>query len=351
MQKREIIISPACINDAGNCFVIAEIGHNHQGSFENCKKMFEAARECGVDAVKLQKRNIDELYTRQFLDSPYNTKYSYGATYGLHRKKLEFSPEQFKELKEYAEQLGLIFCSTAFDFASADFLESINLSCFKVASGDLTNIPLLEHIARKGKPMIISTGASTLEDVTRAYNAVSALNQSFAFLQCTAAYPSEYSELDLKVIETYRRHFPETVIGFSAHDTGFTSAIGAFVLGARIIEKHFTLDNSLPGTDHIFSLNPDDMKNMVKELKNIRQALGSETKTFYPSEKPARLKMGKKIVAAGYLAAGHILTSADLKFKSPGDGLEPYHAGLFYGKKLKTALNEDDALQLEFIEE
>ncbi|MBI2062827.1 MAG: N-acetylneuraminate synthase family protein [Candidatus Yanofskybacteria bacterium] len=345
----ELLMGNRIINDRSPCFVIAEIGHNHQGSLEICKRMFEAAKSCDVDAVKLQKRSNRELYTEQFYNSPYNSENAFGPTYGLHREALELSNADYYELKQYAKQLDLIFFATAFDFTSADFLHELGMPCFKIASGDLTNTPLLKYVASFGKPMIISTGAALMADVERAFEAVIPINNQIALLQCTAIYPTEPEKLDLNVIGTYLRKFPKAIIGLSDHYNGIALPVAAYILGARILEKHFTLSHATKGTDHAFSIEPTGMRRLVRDLKRTYAALGDGTKNFYPEEKPARLKMGKKIVAAKKLQAGHIIGRGDLNFKSPGDGLEPYYAEEFYGKTLKVSLKKDEAISFEHI--
>lgn len=349
VSKRKLVIVGKEITQESDCFIIAEIGHNHQGSIEICKQLFKAAKDCGVDAVKLQKRDNRKLYTNEYFNTPYNSENAFGLTYGLHREALEFGEDQYKELKNYAEKLGLIFFATPFDFASVDFLEKIDVSCYKVSSADLKHIPLLKYIAKCGKPMIISTGGAKLPDLHRAYKAIKPINKQIAFLQCTSSYPCDFSELDLHVIRTYHNEFPEHIIGFSAHDNGIAMSVAAYVLGARIIEKHFTLNRVMKGTDHIFSLEPIGMRKLVRDLRRVKVALGDGTKKIYESEKAAHHKMGKKIVVARDLPKGHVITEKDIAFKSPGDGLLPYLAEAFYGKKLKVAIKEDDALDLKHI--
>jgi N-acetylneuraminate synthase/sialic acid synthase len=350
MKKRELVIGSKIVNNASDCFVIAEVGHNHQGSVEMCKEIFKAAKTSGATAVKLQKRDNKSLYTASFYDTPYNSENAYGPTYGLHREALEFGEIEFRDLKQYAEELGLIFFSTAFDFKSADFLARLDIPCYKLASGDITNIPLLKYVAEIGKPMIISTGASSMEDVERAHDAIMPINSQLAILQCTASYPCGFGEMDLNVIKSYRDAFPTATIGLSSHDNGIAMAVAAYVLGARIIEKHFTLNRTMKGTDHAFSLEPQGMSKMVRDLSRLRLALGSDEKKIFESEKAARGKMGKKIVASRSLPVGHILQEGDLAFKSPGDGLPPYYAYELYGKVLKTTLTEDEELSFEHVE-
>jgi N-acetylneuraminate synthase/sialic acid synthase len=351
VTPRELTIDGTRIADDTDCWVIAEIGHNHQGSVENCKELFAEAVRCGADAVKLQKRDNPALYTREFFNKPYENENSYGPTYGLHREALEFGRAEYQELKACAEELNVTFFATAFDFSSADLLGSLDMPAFKIASGDLTNTPLLRHVAQMGKPMIMSTGGGTLDDVRRAYETVVEINPQIGLLQCTAGYPAEWAELDLRVIETYRQLFPGAVVGYSGHDSGIAMPVAAFVLGGRIVEKHFTLNRALKGTDHRFSLEPVGLRKLVRDLHRTRLALGDGTKTPHPSEADPITKMGKKIVAARTLHAGQVLRREDLALKSPGDGIPPYELDNVIGRTLRHPLTEDAALMLEHLEE
>ncbi|HEY1333676.1 MAG TPA: N-acetylneuraminate synthase family protein, partial [Myxococcaceae bacterium] len=237
-----------------HCYVIAEVGHNHQGDVEKCKELFRVARECGADAVKLQKRDNRALYTREMYDKPYDNENSFGATYGEHREALEFGRDEYRELQRYCREIGITFFATAFDLPSADFLQSLDMPAYKIASGDLRTTPLLRHVARFGKPMIVSTGGAAMEDILRAYDAIMPINPQLCFLQCTASYPASAEDLNLNVITTLRARFPELVVGLSDHENGIAMAVAAYVLGARVVEKHFTLNHTWKGTDHAFSL-------------------------------------------------------------------------------------------------
>jgi sialic acid synthase len=346
---RVLNIAGHAISDDGGCYVIAEVGHNHQGKLKTCMELFEAARDSGVQAVKLQKRDNRTLYTKAMYDKPYDNENSYGATYGEHREALEFGESEYRELQQYCKELGVDFFATAFDFRSADFLQKLEMPAYKIASGDLRNIPLLRHVAKIGKPMIVSTGGGTLDDVRRAYETVMEHNKQLAILQCTAGYPCEYELLDLKVISTYREAFPEAVIGFSGHDNGIAMAVAAYVLGSRILEKHFTLNRAWKGTDHAFSLEPVGMRKMVRDLERTMVALGDGEKKIHASETSPIMKMGKKIVAARALPSGHILTFDDLALKSPGDGLPPYEMDNVIGQSLIQPVNEDDEITFHIL--
>ena len=346
-MQRHLIIGSKVIDDDSDCYVIAEIGHNHQGSVEKAKEMFRAAKECGVNAVKLQKRDNRTLFTREMYMTPYDNENSFGSTYGAHREALEFGRDEYVELKRYAAELGLTMFATAFDFRSADFLAELDMPAFKIASGDLKNTPLLKYVAQIGKPMIVSTGGGTIEDVQRAYFTVMSVNRQLCILQCTASYPVEPENMNLRVITSYRERFPDIVIGLSDHQNGIALADVAYVLGARVIEKHFTLNRAWKGTDHAFSLEPVGMRKMVRDLRRTHAALGDGIKRMLPEEAKPLFKMAKKLVASRALPPGHILTLDDIALKSPNDGLPPYELGNVVGKVLRRALMEDETLAFE----
>jgi sialic acid synthase len=347
---RDLVLDGVRVNDDSDCYVIAEIGHNHQGDVEKCKELFRVAKQCGVNAVKLQKRDNKSLFTRSMYESAYDSDNAFAASYGEHREFLEFGREEYQELKAFAKELGITFFSTAFDIKSADFLEDLGMPMYKLASGDLTNIPLLKHVARFGKPMIISTGGGTMEDVRRAYSAIRPINSKLAILQCTAGYPPAWEELNLRVIATYRKEFGDVVVGLSSHDSGIAMALVGYMLGARIIEKHFTLNRAMKGTDHAFSLEHSGLQRMVRDLHRARVSLGDGIKRCYESEKKPLYKMAKKIVAAHALPKGHVLSTSDLVMKSPNDGLPPYEIDKLLGKKLRRALQSDENVALADIE-
>jgi N-acetylneuraminate synthase/sialic acid synthase len=346
---RRLIIDGKVIQDDSSCYVIAEVGHNHQGKIELAKEMFKAAKECGADAVKLQKRSNRELFTAVGYNKPYDNPHSFGATYGEHREALEFGEAEYKELQAYAAELGVTMFATAFDFSSADFLEKLNMPAYKMASGDLKNIPLLTHVAKFKKPMIISTGGGTMEDVNRAYDAIMPINPQLCILQCTAGYPAEFHELNLSVLTTFRERFPNITVGLSSHDNGIAMALAAYMLGARVVEKHFTLNHTWKGTDQAFSLEPIGFRKLVRDLERVKVAIGNGVKQVYESEKAPIIKMGKKLVAARDLPAGYAIRREDIAIKSPGDGLQPYEMDKIIGRVTRQALKEDDDFSLDVL--
>jgi sialic acid synthase len=348
---RTLTIDGVEISDETPSYVIAEIGHNHGGDLDQAMHLFDEARRAGAHAVKLQKRDNRSLYTREAFDKPYENENSYGATYGEHREALEFGRAEYEALIEYAQRIGVTFFATAFDMPSAAFLADLDMPAYKIASADLRNIPLLRHVASFRKPIVLSTGASTLEDVKRAHAAVAEINPEIALLQCTAGYPAAWDELDLRVIPTFRELFPDTVIGLSSHDNGIAMAVAAHALGARVIEKHFTLDRVLKGTDHRFSLEPQGLRKMCRDLSRLHVALGDGHKKMYESEAGPAMKMAKKLVAARALPAGHVLEAEDVAMKSPGDGMAPFEIDNVLGRRLTRPLLEDEALRFEVLEE
>lgn len=344
-MQRELVLAGTTIHDRSECYVIAEIGSNHQGDVATAARLFEVAAECGAHAVKLQKRDNRNLYTSSFYNSPYEHENSFGRTYGEHRERLELAAGELVELDALARRLGITMFATAFDAASADFLFELGVPAFKVASADLTNTPLLRHIARFQKPMVVSTGGATLADVERAHDAIRPINPRLAFLQCTSSYPAELGDLDLEVISTLRRRFPELVIGWSSHSGEVAMAVAAYALGARIIEVHFTADRSQKGPDHAFSLEPDELRAMVSALRSARLALGGGVKEFKASERDAIRKMRKSLVAARGLEEGEVLGREDLLVRtSGGDGLPPYRLEEVLGRTLARGLEPDEDL-------
>ncbi|HET6684407.1 MAG TPA: N-acetylneuraminate synthase family protein [Gaiella sp.] len=348
---RELTIDGRRIADDTPCFVIAEIGHNHQGSVEKARELIQAAHEAGADAVKLQKRDNRRLYTRELYESPYDNENSFGATYGSHREALELDRDAYVTLRDEARSLGLVFFATAFDEPSADLLAELGAPAFKIASGDLTNTPLLRYVAAFGRPLVVSTGGATIEDVDRAVETVTGVGGTLCLLQCTAAYPAAVEDLNLGVIATLRERYPELVIGLSDHQDGIAMAPVAYMLGARVVEKHFTLSHTAKGTDHAFSLMPEGMRKLVRDLRRVPIAVGDGVKRPLPSEEKPLQKMGKQLVATRALPEGHVLADGDLVAKSPADGgLPPYALDELLGRPLRRALAEDEAILAEDVD-
>ncbi len=348
---RELEIVGRRVADDTAAYVVAEIGHNHEGSLEKAEQLLREAAAAGADAAKLQKRDNRTLFTKDMYGEAYLGRNSYGPTYGAHREALEFGHAEYVSLAAVASELGIAFFSTAFDLPSVDFLVDLEVPVIKIASADVTNTPLLSYAAQAGRPLIVSTGGASMDDVRRACDTILPVNPSLALLQCTAIYPAAPADLNLSVISTYRTEYPDVVVGFSGHDLGPELSLIAYTLGARVIEKHFTLDHSRPGSDHHFSLDPAQLTEMTAGLGRTREAIGSPIKRCSVTETQAIRKMGKKLVAARDLPAGHVLSDEDIACKSPGDGMKPYRLLEVLGRRTMISLEQDADISLSVLAE
>lgn len=289
---REFTMHGRHLTEASPAYVIAEIGHNHGGSVKTACRMIQMAGACGADAAKFQKRDIDTLYTRAMLEAPYANEQSFGRTYGEHRRALELGARDYSACQAVAKTAGIDFFATAFDEPSADFLLGLGVPAIKLASSSVTDRPLLSYVARLGTPIILSTGGATWADVDAAVNLLSGARTPFAVLHCTAAYPVlNMAELNLRAITVMRERYPETIIGWSGHDPGVSLALVAYAYGARIIEKHVTLNRASKGTDHAFSLEPRGLATLCEDLEKAAVATGDGVKRLYESERKPLARM------------------------------------------------------------
>ncbi len=304
---REFSIGTRRIADDTPCYVIGEIGHNHQGRLETATALIKSCAGAGADAVKLQKRDNDTLYTRAMLDAPYENENSFGATYGAHRRALEFGLREYVTCRTVAKAAGVDFFATAFDEASADFLMDVGVPAIKIASGSVMDHRLLRYVARLGTPIILSTGGATWHDVDDAVDVLRHFSTPFALLHCTAAYPVRNdAELNLRAIIEMRARYPEIVIGWSGHDPGVSMSLIAYAYGARIIEKHVTLNRAMKGTDHAFSLEPKGLQVLCEDLKRAHIANGDGVKRLYDSERKPLAKMRRSQTLLGLKITGEL---------------------------------------------
>lgn len=345
-----IAVGSKKIGEGQPVFVIAEAGINHQGDVEIAKKLIEEAAKCGADAVKFQKRSISRILTREGLDMPYDNPNSFGKTYGEHKEALELNESDYRELKAHCEKNSVIFCASGWDEESIDFLDNLGIDFFKMASADLTNIPLLVHTAKKGKPVILSTGMASLEEVRNAYDAVKDINNQIAILQCTSTYPSKFNEINLNVLKTFQKEFPDAVIGFSGHEQGIAIPPVAVGLGACIVERHFTLDRTMKGGDHAASLEPQGFSKMVRDIHHVSEAMGSFDKEIQESEKPIFKKLAKSIVSVFEIKAGTEITKDMLTTKGPGTGISPTKMDLVIGKQAAKDISADTVMKEDDIQ-
>jgi sialic acid synthase SpsE len=326
--------------------VIAEGGVNHNGDARLAEELVQIAAECQADAVKFQKRTIHELLTRAALERPYVNANSLGATYGEHRLKLELTQTDWYRLRDLAIGLGLEFMGSAWDRSSADLLEALDSPAIKTPSAVLTDLDLLEYIARKGRPMIVSTGMSTIEEVDQAVERIVRHTADLIVLQCTSAYPSEFADINLRVMSTFRERYG-VLVGYSGHERGIAVTEAAATLGACVVERHFTKDRTLAGPDHAASLEPIGLEKLVRDIRHIEVALGSAEKRVAPSEEAVRMRLGKSVVSVHRIAAGTVVRADMLAVKSPGDGIPANELGRLLGRIAAVDVEADTVLPRE----
>ena len=334
------------IGPGNPCFIIAEAGVNHNGDINLAKQLIDIASESGADAVKFQTFTAESLVTKDVSKAEYQkeTTGSEDSNQFQMLKKLELGKNDHLLLKKYAEEKGLMFLSTPFDSKSSDFLESLGIDAYKIPSGEVTNLPFLKHVAKKGKPMILSTGMSTLEEVTRAVKTMTdAGNRNIILLHCVTSYPTPDSEANIKAMLELQKTGVE-IVGYSDHTMGIYAPLAAVALGAKVIEKHFTLDRNMEGPDHQASLEPGELKEMVTGIRTIEKMLGSGIKTPSPCEKGNISIIRKRIVAARDISAGELLSKENLALKRSSAGLEPSEFENLFGKKTKQDIKKDEPI-------
>lgn len=330
-------------------YVIAEIGVNHEGSMDQAKRLIDQAKQGGADAAKFQSYKAGTLASKHSPSYWDTTKEPTRSQYALFQKYDSFGPDEYRALAEYCRQVGIDFLSTPFDDAAIEFLDPL-VPFFKIASADLTNIPFLRKVAAKGKPVVLSTGASTLGEVDIA---VEALTQAgctdIALLHCILNYPTDNANAHLRMIEGLKRAYPDRIIGYSDHtlpDDAMTSLVSAHLLGAVIIEKHFTHDKTLLGNDHYHAMDQHDLARFVALAETVHVLLGpTDHKAPIASEAISRKNARRSIVLARDVAAGQPLTAADLTYKRPGTGVSPLHWDEVLNRRTATALQADHVLQ------
>lgn len=349
-------------------YIIAEAGVNHNGSFTMAKKLVDVAKEAGADAVKFQTFKAENLVTKSAKQAEYQVENLKQATsqYDM-LKKLELTFEEFTKLQQYCEDKGIEFLSTPFDYESVDFLfDELHIQTAKIPSGELTNAPFIYAIAKKKKPIILSTGMATIEDIHEALSYIAfglagkteidqveafyytdeakqLLNEYVTILHCTTEYPAPFDTINLKAMATLQKEF-HVPIGLSDHSAGISVSIAAVALGARVIEKHFTLDKTLEGPDHVASLEPDELKQMIEQIRQVEQALGTGIKGPSATEVKNRIPARKSLVASAAIQAGELFTVANLTIKRPGNGVAPSKYWEYLGKRAEKSYEQDELI-------
>ncbi len=320
------------------CFIVAEIGNNHQGELPLAKEMIIAAAEAGAQAVKFQKRDMDALFTRAGREAPYGGPNSFAPTYGEHRNKLELSIEDMAECKSLADSLGLVFFASAWDMVSLKQMFELDVELLKICSADLVNVPMLRTCAASGLPIILSTGMSDWGDIDTAVAELRRFHEKIILLHCNSTYPCPDEQLALPVMKRLKERY-ELPVGYSGHELGIGPSLAAAVLGACIIERHFTLDKTMRGTDHKVSLEPGELKQLVSMVREAELACRVTNKMVFEGEEKAASKLRKSIVFTRDLPAGHVLTESDLAVKCPGTGVSPVHWDDVLGSRLCASVS------------
>lgn len=353
-----------------NTYIIAEAGVNHNGSFVMAKELIRVAKEAGADAVKFQTFKAENLVTKDAQQASYQIENLGEATSQFEMlKKLELSFNEFIQLQQYCKELHIEFLSTPFDMESVDFLlDELTIETVKIPSGELTNAPFIYYIATKRKPIILSTGMATLEDIHEALAFIAyglaclepitiekvqqfyrtdkakvLLNQYVTLLHCTTQYPAPFETINLQAMQQMKSEF-NLPIGFSDHSEGIVVPAAAVALGATVIEKHFTLDKSLEGPDHIASLNPTELKEMVQAIRQVEIALGTGEKQPVKEEINNKVAARKSLVAKSKVAVGELFTNDNLTVKRPGGGIQPKEYWTYIGKTATKTYEEDELI-------
>jgi N-acetylneuraminate synthase len=349
------MVKTVCIGDrqigAGEpCFIISEAGVNHNGDVGIACKLIDAAAEAGADAVKFQIFRAEKLVAMNAPKAGYQKQTTDVSESQFEMlRRLELSPEEHVQLSRYCDQAGLLFLSTPFDSESADFLQELGVKAFKIPSGEITNPLFLAHVAGKGLPMIVSTGMSTLLEVEQAVQVIeSQQNQDYVLLHCVSNYPARPADVNLRAMATLERTF-QCPVGYSDHTLGHEVSVAAVVLGACVIEKHFTLDGNLPGPDHRASLEPHELKQLVCSIRNVESALGTGRKVPAASEADTASVARRSLVAAMNIPAGTTLTSELIVALRPGTGIPPTLLDEVIGRRTRTEISAGTPLHLEML--
>jgi len=346
--SKELTFGKRVVGAGHPAFVIAEAGVNHNGELDLAFKLIHAAVAAGADAVKFQTFIAAELLTGEAAKAEYQKTTTGEQESQLEMiKRLELSFGDFRKLKIYCDDLGITFLSTPFDFKSVDFLEGLGVVAFKIASGDLTDDPLLRHVAAQKRPVILSTGMSDMDEVRAALKVINdAGNDDVILLQCVTNYPAAAEDINLRAMLSMQSEF-DVNVGYSDHTLGIEVALAAVALGACVIEKHFTLDKNFAGPDHRASLEPDEFKVLVDGIRKVEASLGNGEKVPAASEASNAAVARRSIVAARDISAGTLITAAEIAFKRPGTGLPPRMMDQVLGKTARVDVRAGTLLELE----
>ncbi|XP_059622534.1 sialic acid synthase, partial [Phlebotomus argentipes] len=363
------------VGEGKPCFIVAEIGQNHQGDINLAKELILEAKQCGVDCVKFQRSNLSAKFTRSALERPYTSLNSFGATYGEHKSFLEFSAEDFRDLQRFSAENDIIFTASAMDEVALDELLAMGVPLVKIGSGDANNLPLIKKARDSGVPLIISTGMQRQETIEQIHSLMA--ERSFGLLHCVSSYPTRVQDANIQFIEVFQKCFPKAIVGYSGHEIGQEISLAAVAMGAKIVERHFTLDKNLKGSDHKCSLEPKEMSQFVENVRKLEHFLGEkrihdvseiisalitlnmipkvDLNSAFSGEKCRKLlqceidcfqKLGKSLVFSRDVESGEVLTQNHLAIKvSQPKGLQPEEMDKILGRRLSKAGKFDTPIQ------
>lgn len=338
---KKIKIQNKLIGDGEPCFIIAEAGVNHNGSIDLAFKLVDEAKNAGADCIKFQTFYAKNLESKHAVKPDYFKGRDNNLGKMEFMKSLELKPGEFAQLKEYCDKKSIIFMSTVYDLEALDVLVKIEAPALKIGSSDTLNTPLLMEAAKTKIPILLSTGMTNMEEVKFIVKFLKKYKTDIALFQCTSQYPAPYAEINLRVIETFKKIF-DCPVGLSDHSEGIFIPVAGAAMGANMIEKHFTLDRNLSGVDQPASIEPQELKEMIDNIRKTEEAIGNKEKNIQPSEKEHLISMRKSLVAAKNLEKGTIITIKDIFVKRPGSGISPVEIEKVIGKKLRVPVSEDD---------
>ena len=331
------------IGSGEDCYVIAEIGINHNGKLDLAKKLIDVAVNSGANAVKFQKRNLAELYKNDLLDDPNLESQGFEILVGV-LKEVEFGESEYRKIIDYCKEKQITFLCTPWDISSIEFLEKFDVSAYKIASADMTNFPLLKHLCSKNKPLIISTGMSEMKEIEMTVNFLKNNNANFVMLHCNSTYPSPIDSLNLELIPVLSEKF-QIPVGYSGHESGFIPSLTAVNMGAIMIERHITLDKTMEGIDQSSSLEPQEFTQLIKYIRDSEKAKGKPIKKMTRGEILQREVLGKSIISSQDIDIGEKFSEKNLEVKGPAKGLSPQHYYEILGKLCRRKIQKGDYLQ------
>ncbi len=349
-MRRKVKIGDRWVGEGEPTFIIAEVGANHDKNLEQAKKLIDVAVDAGADAVKFQVYSAETLYSIKSGQASYLRELEAGKSIYQIIKENELPREWLRELSEYSQNKGIIFLATPFDREAVDQLYEIGAPAYKWASFEIVDLPLLKYAAGKGKPMLLSTGMCNLADIQEAVDTVySTGNEDIILLHCTSLYPTKPNQVNLRMMDTMKNTFQQLPVGLSDHTLGIAIPIAAVARGTCVIEKHFTLSRKLKGPDHPFALEPEELKQMVKAIRDIEESLGSLTKKMIPDEEEMARLGRRSIIARVDIAKGTRLAEDMLIIKRPGYGIRPKFLDTVIGREAKRDIEKDDIITWEMV--